>query len=60
MPMTVLPGDWDAWLDPRLTDAEGVRPLLHAPHGAEVETYAVVPLVNIVRNDGPELLQPLR
>ena len=60
MPMTVLPGDWDAWLDPRLTDAEGVRPLLHAPHGAEVETYAVVPLVNNVRNDGPELLQPLR
>lgn len=60
MPMTVLPGDWDAWLDPRLTDAEGVRPLLHAPDGAEVETYAVVPLVNNVRNDGPELLQPLR
>ncbi len=59
MPMTVLPADWDAWLDPRLTDGEGVRLLLHAPEGAEITTYRVAPLVNHVRNDGPELLQPL-
>ena len=59
MPMTILRSDWDAWLDPRLTDAEGVRLLLHAPQGTEVETFPVVPLVNSVRNDGPELVRPL-
>lgn len=59
MPMTVLPEHWDAWLDPRLTAADGVRGLLHAPRGAEIDTYQVVPLVNNVRHDGPELLTPL-
>lgn len=59
MPMTVLREDWGAWLDPRLTDAEGVRALLHAPEGAEIQTRRVAPLVNSVRNDGPELVQPL-
>lgn len=58
MPMTILPGDWGAWLDPRLTDADGVHALLHAPQGAEVESFKVAPLVNNVRNDGPELVQP--
>ncbi|MDO5533818.1 MAG: SOS response-associated peptidase [Propionibacteriaceae bacterium] len=59
MPMVILPEHWAAWLDPTLTDADGVRPLMHAPQGAEVTTHPVAPLVNNVRHDGPELVQPI-
>ena len=59
MPMAVLPENWADWLDPHLTDPQQALPLLHASEGAEMETFAVSPLVNSVRNDGPDLLRPL-
>ena len=59
MPMTIRRDDWDAWLDPRVTDAEGVRSLMHAPQGAEIRTFMVAPLVTNVRHDGPDLVRPL-
>ncbi len=59
MPMVVRPDDWADWLDPRATDAQVAQGLLHAPEGAEVDSFMVEPLVNSVRNDGPELLNPL-
>lgn len=55
MPMTVA--DWDAWLDPALTDAEAAQELLLTPEG--LEAYAVSKAVGNVKNDGPELIRPL-
>lgn len=47
---------WDAWLDPAV-DAAGARDLLAADPPA-LEPTPVRPLVNAVRNNGPDLLVP--
>ncbi|MFZ5872352.1 MAG: SOS response-associated peptidase [Actinomycetota bacterium] len=59
MPL-VLPRDrWDAWLDPSVSEPDDVRSLLlPAPPGRFV-AVPVSPLVNNVRNNGPELVEPL-
>lgn len=59
MPMQVRPGDWDAWLDPCLTDPGAAHELLHAPAPGEMAVHAVSTAVNSVRHDGPELVRPL-
>lgn len=57
MPVVVPPEAWGEWLDPK-TPLPAVRRLL-APFPAERMAVRVVsPLVNAVRNDGPELLAP--
>lgn len=60
MPMVVAPDAWAAWLDPRLTDPGEVAGLLAAPAPAALASWPVAPLVNSVRNDGPQLVEPLR
>lgn len=59
MPMQVRRADWDAWLDPHLTDPAAARQLLHAPSADEMGAYAVSKRVNTVANDGPDLVQPV-
>ncbi|ACY99244.1 protein of unknown function DUF159 [Thermomonospora curvata DSM 43183] len=59
MPMVVRPDDWDAWLDPALTDVARVRDLLTPAMSGTMEAYPVSRAVNNVKNNGPELLQPL-
>jgi putative SOS response-associated peptidase YedK len=59
MPMVVRPDAIDAWLDPTLTDPDRVRELL-ATDAADLEAYAVSTEVNNVKNNGPDLLLPLR
>lgn len=59
MPMQVRRADWDHWLDPGLTDPLAVHDLLHAPGPDEMTAWPVSTLVGNVRNDGPELIQPL-
>jgi putative SOS response-associated peptidase YedK len=59
MPMTVAPDNWVAWLDPRLDDADAVRQLMAPPPTGSLEIYPVSKQVNNVRNNGPELLEPL-
>ncbi len=59
MPMVVGPQQWDAWLDPELTDPEAARRLLSVTEPDLLEAYAVSTLVSNVKNNGPELLQPL-
>ncbi len=59
MPMQVLRADWDAWLDPHLTDPEAAHDLLHAPASDEMSAHAVSTRVNSVRNDGPDLIEPV-
>lgn len=59
MPMVISPDCWDAWLDPGLTDPEAARRLLAVTEPALLEAYAVSTLVSNVKNNGPELLEPL-
>ncbi|MDT5206517.1 MAG: hypothetical protein QOD34_3153 [Mycobacterium sp.] len=56
MPLIVPDGDWDRWLDP---DTPADLDLLAAPpsiHGIEMRQVST--LVNSIRNNGPELLEP--
>lgn len=55
--MAVTPENWDAWLDPRVTDAEAFRGLMAPPTGLDM--YAVTKAVNNVKNNGSELLEPV-
>jgi len=57
MPMVVRPRDWDPWLDPHLTDAAAVAGLLSV--APDVSVYRVSTRANSVRNDGPDLIEPL-
>jgi putative SOS response-associated peptidase YedK len=56
MPAILRPGDEAAWLDSSVADPP--FSLLRPLPGEVMRAYAVVPLVNSVANDGPELLQP--
>jgi putative SOS response-associated peptidase YedK len=56
----VLPEDaWATWLDTELADPGELQGLLVPAPDGSVELYPVHPLVNNVRNDGPELIEPL-
>ena len=55
MPLVMLPGTYDDWLDPSLTDPDRVRALLAPPPPGLLETRPVSAAVGSVRNDGPEL-----
>ncbi len=56
MPLTISKGDWDRWLDPDAPIDEG----LLRGHGDldRIEIREVSRLVNSVRNNGPELIEP--
>lgn len=57
MPMTIPRSDWAAWLDPAATiDAAG---LLAPAASLPLDAYPVSTAVNSVRNNGPELIEPL-
>ncbi|WP_242885200.1 SOS response-associated peptidase [Actinomadura litoris] len=58
MPMVVEPGRWEAWLDPELTDVEEVRGLLVPAMAGTMDAYPVSKMVNNVRNNGPQLIEP--
>jgi putative SOS response-associated peptidase YedK len=49
---------WDAWLDPR-SAKESLLDLLTPAAPGRLEAYPVSTLVSNVRNNGPELLEPL-
>jgi putative SOS response-associated peptidase YedK len=56
MPLTISASDWDRWLDPDAPVDEG----LLRGHGDldRIEIREVSRLVNSVRNNGPELIEP--
>jgi putative SOS response-associated peptidase YedK len=56
MPLTISQSDWDRWLDPDAPIDEG----LLRGHGDldRIEIREVSRLVNNVRNNGPELIEP--
>ncbi len=57
MPVIVDPKDYQLWLDPQVSDAERLRPLL-GPYAPEKMTaLAVGSWVNNARNEGPRCLE---
>jgi putative SOS response-associated peptidase YedK len=60
MPVMLAPEVWDTWLDPANEDAEALLELLRTRPAVTLAEYAVSTLVNNVRNNVPEIIEPLR
>jgi putative SOS response-associated peptidase YedK len=58
MPVVVPPGSWATWLDPTPREPGELRALLEPRDDVALDAFAVTTLVNNVRNDGPDLVQP--
>src|SRR5512139_2441128 len=59
-PLLVEREQYAAWLDPTVSDAELLHGLLvPAAPGRRLEAFPVSTLVNNVKNNGPELVEPL-
>ncbi len=59
MPMVIDPGSWDDWLDPGHSDVDDLRGLLAPAVTGGLISYPVSLTVNSVRNNGPELVEPI-
>jgi putative SOS response-associated peptidase YedK len=59
MPLMVQRERWAEWLDPAAGDADDLKRLLVPAAPGRLEAYPVSTAVNSVRNNGPELLEPL-
>ena len=59
MPVVVPEAAWSRWLDPALPDPSELNGLFEPSDEVELRIWAVSSLVNNVRNDGPELFEPL-
>lgn len=59
MPVTLDPTSFDTWLDPE-SPRDEVEECLRPEHQVVMEAYPVSTAVNSVRNQGPQLIEPLR
>jgi putative SOS response-associated peptidase YedK len=59
MPMIIDPAGWDDWLDPANSEVADLRALLAPAAVSGLTTYPVSTAVNSVRNNGPELIEPV-
>ena len=59
MPVVVPERAWDLWLDPDIADLAELRGLFEPTDELRLRIEAVRDLVNNVRNDGPELVEPI-
>lgn len=59
MPLMLEPERREAWLDPTVSSKDDLLSLLTPAAPGQLEAYPVQMLVNNVRNNGPELLEPL-
>jgi putative SOS response-associated peptidase YedK len=57
MPVVLDAVDYDAWLDPQLMEADNLAYLMRPYEGELVASY-VDPIVNNVKNDVPQCVQP--
>jgi len=61
MPLLIEREGWTRWLDPSWDGSTGdLRELLAPPAQGQLEAYPVTTAVNSVRNNGPELLLPIK
>ncbi len=59
MPLLVEKDRYAAWLDPTVSSAEQLRSLLVPAAPGRLEAYPVSTMVNNVKNNGAELVEPL-
>ena len=60
MPLFLPRDRWKAWMDSNLTDVDQVRALMYAPKPDDhLRYWPVKPLVNSIRNNGAELVEPI-
>jgi putative SOS response-associated peptidase YedK len=59
MPMIIDPGKWTDWLDPANSDVADLRALLSPAAACGLTTFPVSTAVNSVRNNGPQLIEPI-
>jgi len=59
MPVVVPPESWNLWLDPELSDPAELLALFEPSDDVVLRVDPVRDLVNNVRNDGPELIEPI-
>lgn len=59
MPVIVDVDDVDRWLDPEVRDPDAVADLLEPSPSEWLDAYEVSAAVSNVRNDGPELIEPV-
>lgn len=59
MPVILSPGNYEPWLDPRLTDAQQLQPLMASYDATPMIRYAVDQQVNSPGRDDPSCLAPL-
>ena len=59
MPVILPELEWDRWLDPQVTDAASLLPLLGPAPDDLLEAIPVGPLVNSAQNQGRELVEPV-
>jgi putative SOS response-associated peptidase YedK len=59
MPVIVKPEDYDLWLDPRVKQAELLKPLLCPYPEEEMTAHAVSAFVNSPLNEDPRCAEPL-
>jgi len=59
MPMIIDPGSWADWLDPATSDVADLRALLSPAAASGLTTFPVSTEVNSVRNNGPQLIEPV-
>jgi len=59
MPVVLDDAAWETWLDPDLADPAELQGLLVPFEASALRAYPVSRLVNNVRIDGPELIEPL-
>jgi putative SOS response-associated peptidase YedK len=59
MPLLVEPDKFATWLDPRVSDSDKLRSVLVPAAPGRLDAYPVSKAVNNVRNNGPELVDPI-
>lgn len=59
MPVVIAASDWAVWLDPSVGERADIEPLMVPAQTSPLAAYPVSVRVNSVRNNGPELIEPL-
>lgn len=59
MPVILETDAWDVWLDPETADTDELQSLLAPAEDSVLEHYPVSPDVNNVRNNRPDLVEPM-
>lgn len=59
MPQIITKENWEQWLDPEMKDPQTALGLLAPATLGGLEAYPVSTDVNVVRNNGPHLIEPI-